>query len=418
VAAEAPLSAEERAQLPGVLRALGWSTALPGGAYTSPEVFVWERRAFLAGSWVCLGRSADLAAPGDQAAFPVGDDSVLVVRGEDGVLRGFFNVCRHRGHELLPDGACVSGRRTILCPYHAWAYRLDGRLQGAPGYRNLDAEAFGLAPARIAEWHGWAFANASGDAPPIEDWMGNLDELVGPYEPERLVTAATHDYVVAANWKLVHENYHECYHCSNIHPELCRVTPPDSGVDLVGTGVWAGGSMDLRTDAATMSLTGESRATPLRGLDEERRRQVLYLGLFPNLLISLHPDYVMTHLLRPVGPDATSIECRWLFQPEDVEREGFDPAYAVEFWDLTNRQDWVAIESVQRAARSRGYRPGPLSDREQSARHFDTIVAQGYLHGRPAPPVPDDVDGNTGLRVPGGFRGRGSREDAAPVAGT
>jgi Rieske 2Fe-2S family protein len=230
--------------------------------------------------------------------------------------------------------------------------------------------------------------------------------------------------VVAANWKVIHENYHECYHCSNIHPELCKVTPPDSGHDLVREGRWAGGSMDLRPHARTMSLTGASGGTPLRGLDDDLRRQVLYCGLFPNLLISLHPDYVLTHLLRPVGTDATAVECRWLFQPEDVARDDFDPGYAVEFWDLTNRQDWAAVESVQRGARSRGYRPGPLSDREQSARQFDTIVAQGYRSGRPASPIPDDVDGTTGLRVPDASRrpaagsapGAG-REQATPVAG-
>jgi Rieske 2Fe-2S family protein len=420
VAAEVPLPAVELGQLDGVMRPVGGSTALPAGAYTSPEVFAWERRAFFGEGWVCLGRSADLAEPGDQAAFSVGDDGVLVARGEDGVLRGFYNVCRHRGHELLPAGGSVA-RRTIQCPYHAWAYRLDGRLRGAPGQRDLDPDDFGLAPARVVEWHGWAFANASGDAAPIEDWVGNLEDVVRSHEPERLVTGATHEYMVAANWKIVHENYHECYHCSNIHPELCKVTPPESGADMVPSGIWAGGSMDLRPHAQTMSLTGESRGTPLRGLDEEQRRQVYYCGLFPNLLISLHPDYVLTHLLRPVGPDATAIECRWLFQPEDLGRDDFDPAYAVEFWDITNRQDWAAVESVQRGARSRGYRPGPLSDREQTVRQFDTIVAQGYRTGRPAPPLPDDVDGTAGLRVAAAGPGRPDpdealREHAAPVA--
>jgi Rieske 2Fe-2S family protein len=342
-------------------------------------------RAFFAAGWVCLGRSADLAAPGDQAAFAAGDDSVLLVRGDDGALRGFFNVCRHRGHELVTVGGSVA-RGTIQCPYHAWAYRLDGRLLGAPGYRGLDPVEFGLAPARVAEWHGWAFANASGDAPSPTEWMGNLDEVVRPHEPERLVTGATHEYVVAANWKVIHENYHECYHCSNIHPELCRVTPPESGEDLVRDGLWAGGSMDLRPHAATMSLTGESRGTPLRGLDEHQRRQVNYCGLFPNLLISLHPDYVLSHRLEPLGPDVTRVECEWLFSPEALERDGFDPGYAVEFWDLVNRQDWSACESVQRGVSSRAYRPGPLSAREDAVYRFLTMIARAYVDGRVAPP--------------------------------
>jgi Rieske 2Fe-2S family protein len=407
VADSAPLAPGERALLGGVLRPLGRSTGLPATAYTSPDMFAWEQVVFFEGGWVCLGRSADLSNPGDQAASAFGDEGILLVRGDDGVLRGFCNVCRHRGHELLPAGD-TSTRTTIQCPYHAWAYRLDGRLLGAPGYRGLDPEEFGLAPARVAEWHGWAFANASGDAPAIEDWMGNLEDTVRFHEPERLVTGATHEYVVEANWKIVTENYHECYHCSNIHPELCKVTPPDSGHDMFRSGIWAGGSMDLRSHARTMSLTGETDATPLRGLDDEQRRSVYYYGLFPNLLISLHPDYVMTHLIRPLRPAASLVECRWLFQPEDVGRPGFDPAFAVEFWDLTNRQDWAAVESVQRGVRSRGYRPGPLSPREQQVRQFDTIVAQGYLTGRPTPPIPDDVDGTTGLRVAGASRRTGA----------
>ena len=390
----APLAPEDALALDAVTRPLGESSALPGGAYTSREVFDWEMERFFVAGWVCLGRSADLAGAGARAAYRVGPESVLLSRGEDGELRGFFNVCRHRGHELLPVGGSAAGR-TIQCPYHGWAYHLDGRLRGAPGYRGLDPDEMALAPVRVAEWRGWAFANVSGDAPPLAEWLGNLDDLVAGHDPGGLVSAASEQYVVAANWKAVHENYHECYHCSNIHPELCRVTPPDSGIDMVRSGIWAGGSMDLRPHAQTMSFTGESGGTPIRSLDDGARRQVYYFGLFPNLLISLHPDYVLTHLLRPLAPDATSIECRWLFQPEDVERDGFDPGYAVEFWDRTNRQDWAAIESVQRGASSRAYRPGPLSERELCARQFDTIVAQGYLTGRPASPLSDNDPAQT-----------------------
>jgi Rieske 2Fe-2S family protein len=194
-----------------------------------------------------------------------------------------------------------------------------------------------------------------------------------------LVPAASHRYVVEANWKIVVENYHECYHCPQIHPELCRVTPPQSGENYEPRGAWAGGSMDLKEHAQTMSLTGESRAAPFSDLDETQRRQVFYFGLFPNLLISPHPDYVMTHLIEPLGPASTRIECQWLFAPEAVERPGFDPSYAVDFWDITNRQDWRACESVQRGAASRGYRQGPLALQEDAVHRFLVMVARGYL---------------------------------------
>jgi Rieske 2Fe-2S family protein len=363
-----------------VLAPLGRSRSLPAEAYTSLDVYEWEQRHFLEGSWVCVGRAGP-AQPGEQTAVHAGSEGILLVRDEAGGLRGFYNACRHRGHQLLECGDSIS-RRAIVCPYHAWAYGLDGRLKGAPRFGDLpddDPVHDGLVPARVAEWHGWTFVNASGDAPDLAEHIGGLDALIAPYQPERLVPAASHDYVVEANWKIVVENYHECYHCPQIHPELCRVTPPQSGENYEPRGAWAGGSMDLKAHAETMSLTGESRAASLPGLDQSRKRRVFYFGLFPNLLISPHPDYVMTHRIEPLGPASTRIECQWLFAPEAADRPGFDPAYAVDFWDLTNRQDWRACESVQRGAASRGYRQGPLAIQEDAVHRFLLMVARGYL---------------------------------------
>jgi Rieske 2Fe-2S family protein len=378
-----------REALEQVLAPLERSRTLPSEAYTSEEVLAWERAHFFEGSWVCAGRAADLSAAGDQTAIRVGDEGVLLVRGESGELRGFFNVCRHRGHELLACGEATN-RQVIKCPYHAWAYELNGTLKGAPRFKHLsssDPVREGLVPARVVEWHGWTFVNASGSAPPFEEHVGNLDELVRPYGPDRLVACAAHEYEVAANWKIVVETYHECYHCTSIHPELCRVTPTTSGESFDPTGLWVGGSMDLEAHAETMSLSGASGGVPIPSLAERQLRQVYYYGLFPNLLISPHPDYVMTHRIEPLAPGRTRIECQWLFPAEAAEREGFDPGYAVEFWDLTNRQDWSACESVQRGVSSRGYRQGPLAIDEDNVHQFLTMVAGGYLAGAPVRPV-------------------------------
>jgi glycine betaine catabolism A len=366
---------------------------LPAEAYTSPDVFAWETERFFQGSWFCLGRSSELARTGDRRAVRIGSEGVLLVRGSDGALRGFFNTCRHRGHELLPCGGPVVNARSIRCPYHSWTYALDGSFKTAPNFvdgpdwQRRDP-ANGLLPARIEEWGGWAFVDCSGQAPPLAEHLGNVVGTVGPYEPERLEVAVTHEYVIEANWKLIAENYHECYHCSTIHPELCRVTPTDSGVAFEPTGLVMGGSMDLMEHAETMSLTGESRGVPFRGLDARGRRQVLYLQLFPNVLLSPHPDYVMTHRLEPLDHGRTRIECQWLFPPEARDHHDFDPSYAVEFWDITNRQDWTACEGVQRGAAGRGYRQGPLSPPEGNVWQFIAVVARGYLEGRVAGPVP------------------------------
>src|SRR5829696_6585846 len=219
--------------------------------------------------------------------------------------------------------------------------------------------------------------------PPFGEHGGNLEELVLNYSCAELVVAARHDYEIAANWKILAENYHECYHCSSIHPELCKVSPPTSGGDnLEPEGAWIGGPMDLYDGVETMSLDGKSHAPNLPRLYEGQDGTVYYFQLFPSLLISLHPDYVLTHRLNPLAPDRTRVECEWLFSREATGTEGFDPSYATEFWHITNGQDWRACEAVQRGGSSRGYRQGPLSPEESTVGRFVAMVARGYLEGR------------------------------------
>ena len=376
------------AALAAVCAPFGRSRTLPQAAYTDDAVLGWELEHFFDRSWVPLARVEDLPRPGDQLGARAGRETVILTRDDDGSLRAFLNVCRHRGHELIEAGATRNGK-VIRCPYHAWAYRLDGALAGAPGFSRsagFDRADYPLRPVRIEARHGWVFGNASGDAPPLADHVGDLGAQVRDHGMGDLVTAARHDYDVAANWKLIVENFHECYHCPSIHPELCRMSPPDSGRNMRPGGAWAGGSMELRPAAETMSVTGRRDAPYLPGLDERQRREVCYFGLFPNLLISLHPDYVMTHRIEPAGAGRSRIECRWLFPPEVAGRPGFDPGYAAGFWDITNRQDWRACEAVQRGVTSRGYIPGPLSPREDAVYQFDVMVARGYLEGRVSPP--------------------------------
>jgi Rieske 2Fe-2S family protein len=354
----------------------GESTMLPAEAYTSPDVLAWERRQFFAASWVCLGRVEAVFPEGrTQVATTVGDIGVLLSVGGAGEVAAFANTCRHRGHELLPDGG-TSVKRAVVCPYHAWSYDLSGALIAAPGFRDVasfDPAAHGLVRLPAEVWHGWLFVNALGTAAPLAAHVGGLEGLVAPYAPERLVLGATHEYVVAANWKVITENYHECYHCPLIHPELCEVSPPASGSNFDLPGVWVGGTMDLRDGSDTMSLTGRSDGVPIQGVDP---RVVLYLGLLPNLLLSLHPDYVMTHRMTPLAPDRTQVECAWYFVSADV-----DPAYAVDFWDTTNRQDWGACESVQRGLASPHFRPGPLAPNEDAVHELVTTIARGYRDG-------------------------------------
>ena len=374
------------------LRPFGQSRMLPRDAYTSPRVFAFEQERFFAGSWTCVGREGDLEGTGAQRAVRVGGAGVLLVRATDGRVRAFANTCRHRGHELLGVGEQTT-RRTVLCPYHAWTYELDGALRVAPGFRDhgdFRPADHGLVELPLESWHGFLFVNGSGDAPPFAEHVGALDDLVAPYRLERLVPLATHEYDLACNWKVVLENYHECYHCPLIHPELCQVSPPASGDNFELDGAWVGGTMDLKDHAVTMSLDGHSDGVPIPGLDTGRLRTVAYLGLFPNLLLSLHPDYVMTHLVEPLGPALSHVVCSWYFPPEATERPGFDPSYAVEFWDRTNRQDWAACESVQRGMASPHFQPGPLAPAEDAVYHVVTMIARAYL-GEPPSALPRDA---------------------------
>lgn len=378
----------DEAAIKEALVPFGSSAGLPSAAYRSSEVYDWEVEQFFAGTWFCVGRLADLLAPGQLRGVRVGAESVLLARDADEV-RAFSNVCRHRGHELAPIGDAFDAR-LIRCPYHSWTYRFDGSLKTAPtfsGSADFVEDDYPLVPVTFDTWNGWAFVNLDGRAGPLADHVGNLAGALGPYEIASLASGDRQTYEVAANWKVIVENFSECYHCASIHPSLCKVTPVDSGADLTPTGLWCGGTMDLKPHAKTMSMDGSTPLPPLPGVGGELLRRVAYVTLFPNLMVSAHPDYVLAHRLEPLGPTRTGIECTWLFEPDALDDPGFDPAYAVDFWDLTNREDWAVCEGVQRGMANSGHRPGPLSSWEATVYQFLAMVGRAYL-GKGLTPSP------------------------------
>ncbi len=374
----APVPADD---LAAALAPFGQSRMLPREAYVEAAVFEWEKQYIFSG-WHCVGHASDLDGVGAQKAVGSGKNSILLVRGEDGQVRAFANVCRHRGHEMLACGSTAK-RRGVVCPYHSWSYKLTGELRNAPGFDDADGfqyepSEFALTELRLVNWHGYLFVDPSGQDIDFEQHVAGLEGIIGPYRPEELTVVDRHSYVLDTNWKVIVENYQECYHCQAIHPELSRISPPTSGENIDLPGDWMGGWMSIIDGAQTMSLSGASGGVAIKGLSEQELRTVMYLVGFPNLLVSLHPDYVMTHVMTPLGVDRTHVECAWAFPKEALEAPDFDPSYAVDFWDLTNRQDWAACESVQRGLSSPHSRPGPLAPDEDGVYQFVTRVAKAY----------------------------------------
>lgn len=367
------------------LAPLGEAVTLPAAVYTSPDVFAWEREHVFEGGWLCVGRVADLDAPGARRAVGVGRAGLLLVRDEAGALHVLANACRHRGHELLPCGAQATGG-PLVCPYHGWVYELDGALRAAPGLgEQADVgehvalphpATLGLVPVRHALWGGFVFVNVDGRAPAFADVLGSLEGFAASHELADLVVVARCSYDLAANWKLAIENYHECWHCPAIHPELERRTPSTTGEYLADQrGAWVGGTMRFADGVESMTRSGRRLGRVLAGADPAR---VAYVGLFPNLLLALHPDYVLTHRVDPVDATRSVVSCEWLVPASTAAASGFDAVDAVDFWNEVNRQDWAAVESVQRGVTSPLYRRGPLGVREDDVYGFVQMMSDAY----------------------------------------
>ena len=181
-------------------------------------------------------------------------------------------------------------------------------------------------------------------------------------------------YDVKANWKLIVLNYNECLHCPNLHPALNRLHHYLGADNVEPTACYVGGAMGFRDGVETMSIDGKRRREYLPGLSASQRQQVEYFAIYPNLLLSLHPDYMMTHTLWPRAHDRTEIVCEWHFHPAEMAKPTFHADDAIEFWDVTNREDWWIAEQSQAGITSRVYQPGPYSEREALLWSFDQIV--------------------------------------------
>lgn len=372
-----PLSQED---LLAVDAPLERARPLPASVYLDADVLAFERATLFRDRWVAAGREADAMAPGAFFRPPFVDD-IIVARGADLELRSFYNVCRHRASPLT----CEARGRTARfeCPYHGWTYELDGRLHSAlHAPSHFDRDAHGLLELELACASGFVFCRSKAERPPVEQeltpWSGAPPWL---RETElRHVVRAHHDtWVTQANWKLLVENFQESHHFARVHRGLEQLTPNEGARSWLEGSTWLGGVMPLAAEAETVSTTGLRRSRPFI-VAEARRRSVHDAVLFPTLLTSLQPDYLLTYRLVPEAVDRTRVVFDVFVHPEAQHssqyESGIDEVKA--FWARVNAEDRAICEGQQRGMGTPGYRPACFATVEDGVHAFQKLVASAY----------------------------------------
>jgi Rieske 2Fe-2S family protein len=349
--------------------------SLPRDAYWGDAFYAREQRAIFWDQWFYIGRAERLAEVGAYRVVDVAGESAIVVRSQDGLF-AHLNVCRHRGSRLLCGDGVVRG--AIRCPYHGWSYALDGTLVASPfvAADEVPSDSRRLHSVAIAQWGGFVFVRVAGDPScdadaALRSQLGAIPERLVRYPLAELQAARSLRYEVEANWKVLLENYNECYHCAGVHPELCRVVPAfknhgGSGLD------WEGG-IPHRAGAWTFTQSGTSSRAPFPGLNEEERVRHKGELIYPNFMLSVAADHVAAFALFPNGPSRTTIVCDFLFHPAEIANPSFDPSDVVDFWDLVNKQDWAICEGVQAGMRSQAFTHGyyaPMEDASLDIRRY------------------------------------------------
>ena len=368
------MQTENRPPLPGIRydeRQWRPRPTLGSADYVGQAVYDEEREKIWWGDWVAIGRSEEVADPGDFVVKDLSGESIFLVRDAEGTLNGFYNVCSHRGTKFLDDDTKGNVRKAFKCPYHAWTFDLNGRLIGTPNVAEdeyFDRERYPLHSFAVGEYAGFMFANLAAEPRPLMDALTDGAESITAFERfkmDELRVGIRIVYEVEANWKIIVENYNECLHCPQVHPELVQVVP------LFRFGeVWDEETRDdgnwMKEGATSFTANGESELPKFPDLLPEDYRMYYGSYEFPNLMLNLHPDCVMYYIGIPKGPTHTQVISEYLFRPEVIaDPNAFKPEPVVEFWDLISKQDWDVCERAQTGVGSRAFKAGvyPRQDR-------------------------------------------------------
>lgn len=349
--------------------------ALPATWYRDPAHYQHELEVFWYGRWLAVAREEEIPAAGDWRLVRIGTQSLVVTRDESSELRAFHNTCRHRGSVLCTAEKGNFPRKRIVCPYHAWTYDLAGRLVATP--RRMETPDFRYADFPLYEvaaerWGGFIFVHLAGrDAPALAATLGDIDGRYARYGFRDLRIGKRVVTDVRANWKLLAENFSECFHCPPVHPEFCRIVTSYQDAGAWGLRGQPESKPEYKAGAATLTLDGTARLPPFRGLQEEERKR-LYIAdmVLPNLFLSVHPDYVNSQIMFPTGPESVRIVYDWLFEAQHLPLSEPDLQHYVTLWDITNRQDAQNCEWQQQGLQSREFRHGVYVPQEFDAHRF------------------------------------------------
>jgi Rieske 2Fe-2S family protein len=361
---------------------------LPAGSYFDSRHYERELQRIWYRNWIYVGRSSDLAQARAFLTFELGDQRLLLVRDDDGKLRGFHNTCRHRGAALCRNLSGVMRTGAIVCPYHAWVYNLQGdllRTSSKSDPSGFDVADFPLYQIGVREWKGFIFVALTDTPPPFEKTFDLPLNRLDSWPLEELIVGHVLLKTLDSNWKIFWENYNECLHCPSVHPQLSQLVP------IYGRGLleerddpqWRAHAEDadpkykggLRTGAATWSLDGRTTGRPFPDLSaEDRKAGHLYMTGVPSVFLVGHIDYVRVVRLRPLGPEKTELRVEYLFSRETLADPQFELRNIVEFTDRVMTEDAEVCELNQRGLKAAPHVRGVIMPEEYVIRQFHEWV--------------------------------------------